>query len=299
MKNLTLILLLLHSLSLSCFSQESQQYVNKADSALRRSNYTLAIEYYKKAFSYNKTNAAWYENYNFSDKLADLASCYAHLSMKDSALFYMNMSVDQGFILHSAFVSLDEYGELINDPEWIIISQKQDSLFRKRHKNINLSVAMEVRRMFKEDQYIRGYLVQAIKLKREKHIIDSLNSMVRYIDSINVAKLLVIMGEVGYPGTNVVSGECRDDAFFIIQHASLEIQKKYLPVLIDAVQNNQVSGITAALLIDRILVSEGKKQLYGTQYILQDDGTSELAPVEDPENLGKRRKEIGLTNEMW
>jgi len=299
MKNLLLTLLFLHSLILSCFSQESHQYVNKADSALRRSNYSLAIEYYKKAFSYNKTNAAWYENYNFSDKLADLASCYAHLSMRDSALFYMNKSVDQGFILHSAFVSLNEYGELINDPEWIMISKKQDSLFRERHKNINLPIAMVVRGMFKEDQYIRGYLVQAIQLKKDKHIIDSLDARAQYIDSINVTKLIKIMDEVGYPGTNVVSGECRDDAFFIIQHASLEIQKKYLPDLLDAVENNQVSGLTAALLIDRILISEGKKQLYGTQYILKGDGTSELEPVEDPANLEKRRKEIGLTNEMW
>ncbi len=299
MKNQILTLLFLHSLILSCFSQESRQYVNKADSALRRSNYSLAIEYYKKAFTYNKTNAAWYENYSFSDKLADLASCYAHLSMKDSALFYMNKSVDQGFILHSAFVSLNEYGELINDPEWIMISKKQDSLFCIRHKNINLPIAMEVRDMFKEDQYIRGYLTQAYKLKKGTHIIDSLDSRAHIIDSINLTKLIRIMDEVGYPGTNVVSGECRDDAFFIIQHASLEIQKKYLPVLLDAVKNNQVSGLTAALLIDRILISEGKKQLYGTQYILKDDGTSELEPVEDPANLEKRRKEIGLTNEMW
>lgn len=107
------------------------------------------------------------------------------------------------------------------------------------------------------------------------------------------------MDEVGYPGTNIVSGECRDDAFFIIQHANLEIQKKYLPDIIDAVENNQVSGITVAFLIDRILISDGKKQLYGTQYILKDDGTQELSPVEDPVNLEKRRKEIGLTSEMF
>lgn len=299
MKNPILTVLFLHLLLISCFSQESRQYAVKADSSYYRKNYPLAIEYYKKAFSYNTANNEWYENYSYSDKLAKLASCYAHLSIKDSALFYMNKAVEQGFILHSAFVSLDEYGELINDPEWIEISKKQDSLFCARHKNIDLPIAMEVREMFKKDQYIRGYSIQAIKLKKNKHIIDSIDYVAQIIDSINVKKLIRIMDEVGYPGTNIVSGECRDDAFFIIQHASLEIQKKYLPDIIDAVENNQVSGITVAFLIDRILISDGKKQLYGTQYFLKDDGTQELAPVEDPVNLEKRRKEIGLTNEMF
>lgn len=299
MKNPILTVLFLHLLLISCFSQESRQYAVKADSSYYRKNYPLAIEYYKKAFSYNTANNEWYENYSYSDKLAKLASCYAHLSIKDSALFYMNKTVEQGFILHSAFVSLDEYGELINDPEWIEISKKQDSLFCARHKNIDLPIAMEVREMFKKDQYIRGYSIQAIKLKKNKHIIDSIDYVAQIIDSINVKKLIRIMDEVGYPGTNIVSGECRDDAFFIIQHASLEIQKKYLPDIIDAVENKQVSGITVAFLIDRILISDGKKQLYGTQYFLKDDGTQELAPVEDPVNLEKRRKEIGLTNEMF
>ncbi|MDX9909157.1 MAG: hypothetical protein RBS23_06820 [Mariniphaga sp.] len=299
MKNPILTVLFLHLVLISCFSQESRQYANKADSSYYRKNYSLAIEYYKKAFSYNTANNAWYENYSYSDKLAKLASCYAHLSIKDSALFYMNKAVDQGFILHSAFVSLGEYGELINDPEWIRISKKQDSLFCTRHKNIDLAIAMEVREMFKKDQYIRGYSIQAIKLKKNKHIIDSIDYVAQIIDSINVKKLIRIMDEVGYPGTNIVSGECRDDAFFIIQHASLEIQKKYLPDIIDAVENNQVSGITVAFLIDRILISDGKKQLYGTQYFLKDDGIQELAPVEDPVNLEKRRKEIGLTSEMF
>jgi hypothetical protein len=217
--------------------------------------------------------------------------------MCDSALFYMNKSVDNGFILHGAFVSLDEYGELINQPEWIRLSKKQDSLFCTRNKNINLTIAMEVRNMFKQDQYVRGYLIQAIKLKN-KCIIDSIDSKAQFIDSVNVTKLILILEQVGYPGTDIVSGECRDDAFFILQHANLQTQRKYLPILIDAVKNNQVSGITSAFLIDRILVSEGKKQLYGTQYILKPDGTQQLAPVEDPVNLQKRQSEINLPIEM-
>jgi hypothetical protein len=243
-------------------------------------------------------NEPWYDNYSYSEKLANLASCFAHITLYDSAIYYMNKSIDQGFILHSAFVCLNEYGELINTPQWIKLSKKQDSLFCIRHTNIDLLIAIEVRNMFKKDQYVRGYLDQAIRLGKNKQYIDSINYQTQIIDSVNVANLCRIMDKVGYPGTDIVSGECRDDAFFIILHAPLEIQKKYLQVLLDAIKKNQVSGITSAFLIDRILISEGKKQLYGTQYKLKSDGSQQLEPVEDPQNLEKRQKEIGLSPEM-
>ncbi len=51
-----------------------------------------------------------------------------------------------------------------------------------------------------------------------------------------------------------------------------------------------------AYLYDRILVSEGQKQRYGTQFAKVDpiSKTVELAPTEAPETLDDRRRAIGM-----
>ena len=58
-----------------------------------------------------------------------------------------------------------------------------------------------------------------------------------------------------------------------------------------------VSKMDFAYLTDRVLVSEGKKQIYGTQAQRGPDGRLRPAPVEDPKNLGRRRKSVGLMSE--
>jgi hypothetical protein len=47
-------------------------------------------------------------------------------------------------------------------------------------------------------------------------------------------------------------------------------------------------------LEDRVLVGEGKKQLYGSQVVAGPDGLPRLHPIEDPENVDERRRAIGL-----
>lgn len=49
-----------------------------------------------------------------------------------------------------------------------------------------------------------------------------------------------------------------------------------------------------AFLEDRIAVSEGRPQLYGTQFYDDSDGQTKPRPILDPENIEKRRKTMGL-----
>ena len=48
-----------------------------------------------------------------------------------------------------------------------------------------------------------------------------------------------------------------------------------------------------AYLTDRVLLAEGKKQLYGTQFI-QIDGKLQPRPLEDEANVDKLRATVGL-----
>ena len=49
-----------------------------------------------------------------------------------------------------------------------------------------------------------------------------------------------------------------------------------------------------ATLEDRLRVAAGRKQIYGTQFVLAPDGTPQLAPLEDPPHVDLRRDGAGL-----
>lgn len=55
----------------------------------------------------------------------------------------------------------------------------------------------------------------------------------------------------------------------------------------------EVSRRNVAYLTDRVLLAEGKKQVYGTQFILE-KGKWKPRPLEDEANVDRRRAEVGL-----
>lgn len=63
----------------------------------------------------------------------------------------------------------------------------------------------------------------------------------------------------------------------------------------EAVKKGNASSSNLALLEDRVALRQGKKQIYGTQ-VTKDEVTGEsyVLPLEDPDNVDKRRAEVGL-----
>ena len=89
----------------------------------------------------------------------------------------------------------------------------------------------------------------------------------------------------------------KDGAFavwLLVQHADLspKFQRKCLD-LMAKVPPDEISRSNFAYLTDRVLLAEGKKQLYGTQFTLT-NGVCTLRPLEDEANVDKRRKDVGL-----
>ena len=52
--------------------------------------------------------------------------------------------------------------------------------------------------------------------------------------------------------------------------------------------------IAIALLEDRVALRKGKKQIYGSQIGIYENGTYYVDDLEDPDNVDKRRAEVGL-----
>ena len=114
-------------------------------------------------------------------------------------------------------------------------------------------------------------------------------------DSINLIAVEEILETRGWLGKEVVGRQGNSTLFLVIQHSDIETQLKYLPVMKEAAKNGKASPSSLALLEDRVALGQGERQIYGSQ-IHTDQETREMyvAPLVDPENVDKRRAEVGL-----
>lgn len=104
-------------------------------------------------------------------------------------------------------------------------------------------------------------------------------------------RLTRILDEHGWPFT----GDAAYAAWKIAQHADrqLDVQRRVL-ALITAADDPGVGAREVAMLQDRVLVNEGRNQVYGTQVAGVADGKPVLWPCDDPDGLAARRAAVGL-----
>ncbi|MBN9298556.1 MAG: hypothetical protein J0I41_16235 [Filimonas sp.] len=132
-----------------------------------------------------------------------------------------------------------------------------------------------------------------IELTRQ---IDMLFKKMAAADSANMIAIEQILEKYGWPSLESIGGLERSlTIFFVIQHADLPNQQRYLPMVRQAVKDNKLRPSSLALLEDRVALKEKRKQLYGTQVMWNIKlNTYTMTPLEDPDNVDKRRAAIGL-----
>tara|TARA_R110002096_G_scaffold153935_1_gene317961 strand:- start:309 stop:980 length:672 start_codon:yes stop_codon:yes gene_type:complete len=163
-----------------------------------------------------------------------------------------------------------------------------------RDSLIYLSHALE--EVGKEDQVLRRLMGCA----RERFGIDSEEMKTFYkvlakLDSQNVVSLSKMVDERGWLGISDIGVEANKSQWLIIQHAKIDLQEKYLPLLRESFNKNESNGSHLAMLEDRILIRKGKKQIYGTQVKMDPkNGKWYLHPIKDSLNVDKRRHELGM-----
>ena len=107
-------------------------------------------------------------------------------------------------------------------------------------------------------------------------------------DSADSAALRAIMDRYGWPGRGLVGADGASAAWLVAQHVA-GLQHEVLR-LMRALPPGEVSPTDMALLEDRVLVSDGKPQRYGTQLTW----AKEFSPIEDIAHLDERRAAVGL-----
>ena len=118
---------------------------------------------------------------------------------------------------------------------------------------------------------------------------------IHYIDSTNLIMLEAIVKKFGWPGRSLVGAKGNNTAWLVIQHADLQAQEKYFPMIKKSVEAGESRKMDLALLEDRILMRKGEKQKYGSQISINPKtGAQEIWPIEDEKNVNKKRSDLGL-----
>ena len=111
----------------------------------------------------------------------------------------------------------------------------------------------------------------------------------------NLSKIIKIIKECGMPTTKEVTKKQIFTIWLVFQHADNESRKEYFPLLKEAEKNGDLKKKHIAIMQDRILMNEGKPQIYGSQIIENRETKKwEIYNLEKPEFVDKRRKKVGL-----
>lgn len=147
-----------------------------------------------------------------------------------------------------------------------------------------------------EDQTLRLLLPEVMeRFGHESGEYKYIWSLIHHQDSISIKKLTKIVDAHGWLGKSRVGSTANQAIWLTVQHADLEIQEKYLPLLKESVAQGESEGWNLAFLQDRVLMRKGQKQIYGTQSIW--DNTlkkNKIYPISDLKNVNKRRAKLGL-----
>lgn len=153
---------------------------------------------------------------------------------------------------------------------------------------------------YKKDQEVRSEFMKLAKLlnstEADKVVVaDSLIKLKERMQVIDKENLSLIASTLKDGLPKGLSSHSYEAIWLIVDHADLEQQKHYLPLMEQAASEGLIDADDYATLTDRIKMKEGKPQKYGTQsYSLTMDGKQIIYiwPVEDPEKLDEFRKEI-------
>lgn len=116
------------------------------------------------------------------------------------------------------------------------------------------------------------------------------------VDSTNqviVARLL----DSGWP--QGLSDEANNAIWLVIDHAPIDYQLRYMPLIEEQVATGAISKSQYATLFDRIRMRQGEPQRYGTQTVqhrsAEQNASIYVWPIENPRKLNRLRRAMGLT----
>lgn len=152
----------------------------------------------------------------------------------------------------------------------------------------NEELSGEILRMVEEDQAVRKPFMDG-RMPNEAEV-----KVIRERDEADTKRMNEILDRYGFPGVKLVGIRATRAFIVMLLHSpSLELMKRALPHVERAVRRGELPPDDFATLSDRVLVNEGKPQLYGSNFNFVGD-KAVLGKTQDPAHLDERRRKLGL-----
>lgn len=274
------------------FGQNAEYFslVKKADSLYKAKDFKTSAFAYSAAFKSN----GWV---GISDDRYNAACSWALANNSDSSFFQLNRIATKANYMNYGHITTDpDLNSLHNDNRWKPLLDLIKRNKEKAEANLNKPLVAQLDSIYNEDQKYR-LQIEEIEKKYglESNEMKDHWKIINQKDSINLSKVKSLLDSYGWLGTDIVGRQGNSTLFLVIQHSDQRTQEKYLPMMREAVKNGKATGSSLALLEDRVALGQGKKQIYGSQ-IGRNNETKlyYVLPLEDPDNVDKRRAEVGL-----
>ena len=274
------------------FGQNTEYFslVKKADSLYTAKDFKTSALTYSAAFKAN----GWV---GISDDRYNAACSWALANNSDSSFFQLNRIATKANYMNYGHITTDpDLNSLHNDNRWKPLLDLIKRNKEKAEANLNKPLVAQLDSIYNEDQKYR-LQIEEIEKKYglESNEMKDHWKIINQKDSINLSKVKSLLDSYGWLGTDIVGRQGNSTLFLVIQHSDQRTQEKYLPMMREAVKNGKATGSSLALLEDRVALGQGKKQIYGSQ-IGRNNETKlyYVLPLEDPDNVDKRRAEVGL-----
>lgn len=286
----TIIGLLMFNLT---FGQDRERYsglIKQAWNLYKSKDYLKSGEKYAEAFVALNNRGVVTDRYN--------AACSWSLAeIPDSSFVQLFKIAENGNYTNLEHITTDsDLNALHSDKRWKEVIRIVTENKEKAEKDFDKPLVATLDSIYKEDQSYRRQIGEIEeKYGRDSEEMKAHWKIINEKDSINLIKIEKIIDERGWLGADIIGKQGNSTLFLVIQHSDLETQLRYLPMMREAVNKGNASGSSLALLEDRVALRQGKRQIYGSQ-IGRDQETGEyfVSPLIDPENVDKRRAEVGL-----
>ena len=264
--------------------------IKEAWKLYEQKDYTNSAKKYQEGFDAIGGKAYLNDRYN--------ASCSFSLAKnKDKAFYHLFRVAKDSKYSNLGHITTDtDLDFLHKDKKWneLIAIVKANKEFEEKDFDKPLVATLE--KIYVEDQKYRKE-INGIKEKYgwKSDEMKAHWKIIHEKDSLNLIEVQKILDTKGWLGKDVIGRQGNTTLFLVIQHSDIDVQLKYLPMMREAVKKGNARPSSLALLEDRIALRQGKRQIYGSQ-IHRDKETKEMyvAPLIDPENVDKRRAEVGL-----
>lgn len=151
-----------------------------------------------------------------------------------------------------------------------------------------------------KDQHVRlqmQELTKAVSIDGKTEFIDSLITLSESVERIDKENIAVIDSLLQQGLPKDLSKESYKTIWIVIDHASLEKQEQYLPVIEKMSLEGLIEIDNYAILFDRIAMKQNIPQRYGSQSIQfgsPDNMYLYIWPVENAETLDSLRATVGM-----